>query len=249
MNAVENERVAKDIVDHRTTEQREKPSEGRTLRSLEDIFAEAEGGGVKDLTLVVKADVHGSVEALREALLNLSTDDVKVDVIHSGVGAVTETDVMLARASGAIVVAFHVRPEPAARRAAESQGVEIRAYKVIYEVTEDVQKAMVGLLTLVASEVFLGRAEIRKTFSVPRAGTVAGCYITEGQIRRNAKVRLLRDGVQVYDGRLSSLKRFKDDVREVQSGFECGMSIDGYNDVKVGDVIEAFVIEEKPATL
>ncbi len=249
MNAVENERVAKDIVDHRTTEQREKPSEGRTLRSLEDIFAEAEGGGVKDLTLVVKADVHGSVEALREALLNLSTDDVKVDVIHSGVGAVTETDVMLARASGAIVVAFHVRPEPAARRAAESQGVEIRAYKVIYEVTEDVQKAMVGLLPLVASEVFLGRAEIRKTFSVPRAGTVAGCYITEGQIRRNAKVRLLRDGVQVYDGRLSSLKRFKDDVREVQSGFECGMSIDGYNDVKVGDVIEAFVIEEKPATL
>jgi len=249
LNAVENERVAKDIVDHRTSEQREKPSEGPVPRSLDEIFAAAEGGGVKDLAVVVKGDVHGSVEALRDALLKLSTEEVKVDVIHSGVGAVTETDVMLARASGAIVVAFHVRPEPAARRAAESQGVEIRAYQVIYEVTEDVQKAMVGLLPKITSEEFLGRAEVRKTFNVPRMGTVAGCYITEGQIRRNANVRLLRDGVQVYEGRLSSLKRFKDDVREVQNGFECGMGIDGYNDVKVGDVIEAFVIEEKPATL
>jgi len=182
-------------------------------------------------------------------LLKLSTDRVKVEVILAGVGAVTETDVMLAKASGAIIIAFHVRPDPAARRAAEGQGVEIRTYKIIYEVTEDIEKAMVGLLPPTVSEAFLGRAEVRDTFSVPRVGTVAGCYITEGQVRRNANVRLLRDGVQIYDGRLASLKRFKDDAREVQQGFECGMGIDGYNDIKIGDVIEAYVIEEKPATL
>ena len=198
---------------------------------------------------MVKADVHGSVEALRDVLLKLSTDNVKIDVILAGVGAVTETDVMLARASGAIIIAFHVRPESAARRAAEGQGVEIRTYQIIYEVTEDIEKAMVGLLPPTLSEAFLGRAEVRQTFSVPKAGTIAGCYITEGMMRRNAAVRLLRDSVQLYQGKLASLKRFKDDAREVQTGFECGMGIEGYNDIKVGDVIEAFVIEEKPATL
>ena len=204
---------------------------------------------MKELPLVIKGDVHGSVEALRGALLELSTDSVKVEVIHSGVGAVTETDIMLAKASGAIVIAFHVRPDPAARKAAEGQGVDVRVYRVIYEVTEDVQKAMVGLLPPTVSEEFLGRAEVRRTFSVPRVGTIAGCYVTEGNMRRNASCRLLRDGVHVYEGRVGSLKRFKDDVREVASGFECGIGIDGYNDVKVGDVIEAFVLEEKPASL
>ena len=186
---------------------------------------------------------------LRGALLDLSTDSVKVDVIHSGVGAVTETDIMLAKASGAIVIAFHVRPDPAARKAAEGQGVDVRVYRVIYEVTEDVQKAMVGLLPPTVSEKFLGRAEVRRTFSVPRVGTIAGSYVTEGDIRRNARCRLLRDGVHIYEGKVGSLKRFKDDVREVASGFECGIGIDGYNDVKDGDVIEAFVLEEKPASL
>ena len=249
LNAVESERVAKDIVDHREAERRDRPSDVPASRTLDELFAEVEGGGVKELALVVKADVHGSVEALRDVLLKLSTDNVKIDVILAGVGAVTETDVMLARASGAIIIAFHVRPESAARRAAEGQGVEIRTYQIIYEVTEDIEKAMVGLLPPTLSEAFLGRAEVRQTFSVPKAGTIAGCYITEGMMRRNASVRLLRDSVQLYQGKLASLKRFKDDAREVQTGFECGMGIEGYNDIKVGDVIEAFVIEETPATL
>ncbi|MCH7707505.1 MAG: translation initiation factor IF-2, partial [Myxococcales bacterium] len=249
LHCVESERVAKDIVDHRLAQRRGQPVESAGVRSLEDLFAAAEEGGVKELKLVVKADVQGSVEALRDALIKLSTDSVKVDVLHSGVGAVIESDVMLARASGAIIIAFHVRPDPSARREAESQGVEIRTYQVIYEVTDDVLKAMVGLLPPTLTEAFLGRAEIRDTFNVPKIGTIAGCHVSEGEIRRNSKVRLLRDGVQLYEGKVGSLRRFKDDVREVKTGFECGIGIEGYNDLKVGDVIEAFVIEEKPATL
>ena len=161
----------------------------------------------------------------------------------------SETDVMLAKASGAIIVAFHVRPDPAGRKAAENQGVEIRTYRVIYEVTDDVKAAMVGLLPPTISEAFLGRAEVRQTFTVPKVGTIAGSHIGEGMFKRNANVRLLRDGVVIYEGKIGSLKRFKDDVREVQTGFECGIGIEGYNDVKVGDVIEAFELEETPATL
>jgi len=249
VNAVENERIAKEIVSHREASLRAQPGEARPAVSLDEFFAEAQGGGVRELRLVVKADVQGSVETLRDSLTKLSADEVKVSVIHAGVGAITESDVMLARASGAIVIGFHVRPEPAARKAAEGQGVDVRTYQVIYEATDDVQKAMVGLLPPTISENFLGRAEVRQTFSVPRIGTIAGCYVAEGQMRRNASVRLLRGGVQITEGRISSLKRFKDDVREVQTGFECGIGIEGYNDVKIGDVIEAFVVEEKPATL
>ncbi len=251
LDAVESERVAKDIVEHRLAGQRtaDVSPGGPAPRSLEELFADAEGGGVKELALVVKADVHGSMQALRDALLKLSTDSVKVDVIHSGVGAISETDVMLAKASGAIIIGFHVRPDPKGRQAAESQGVDVRAYQVIYEATEDVQNAMLGLLPPTVSEEFLGRAEVRKTFSVPRVGTIAGSYVTEGNVRRNASCRLVRDGVQIYEGKLSSLKRFKDDVREVASGFECGIGIENYNDVKVGDVIEFFELKEKPPTL
>jgi translation initiation factor IF-2 len=249
MHVVESERVAKDIVDHRLAERRTPAADARTPLSLEEFFGQAESGGVKELPILVKADVHGSVEALREALLKLSTDSVKVNVVHSGVGAVTETDVMLAKATGAIVVAFHVRPEPAARRAAEAQGVDIRAYQIIYDVSDEVRKAMTGLLPPTVTENFLGRAEVRATFSVPRVGTIAGCYVVEGSIRRGGMCRLLRDGVQIYEGRISSLKRFKDDAREVNAGFECGIGIDGFNDVKVGDVIEAYVREERAATL
>jgi translation initiation factor IF-2 len=249
LNAVENERAAKEIIDHRESQRREAPSEAPAARTLDELFAAAEGEGPKELNLVVKADVQGSVEALRDALLKLATDDVKVNVIHSGVGAVSETDVMLAKASGAIIVAFHVRPDPAGRKAAENQGVEIRTYRVIYEVTDDVKAAMVGLLPPTISEAFLGRAEVRQTFTVPKVGTIAGCHVGEGMFKRNANVRLLRDGVVIYEGKVGSLKRFKDDVREVQTGFECGIGIEGYNDVKVGDVIEGFELEEKPATL
>jgi translation initiation factor IF-2 len=249
MHAVENERIAKEIVEHRLAERRVQPAESRAAVSLEEFFAGAQGGGVRELLLVVKADVQGSVETLRDSLTKLSTDEVKVSVIHAGVGAVTESDVMLARASGAIVIGFHVRPEPPARKAADAQGVDIRTYQVIYEVTEDVQKAMVGLLPPTLTETFLGRAEVRQTFSVPKIGTIAGCYVAEGLIRRNAAARLVRDGVQVHAGRIGSLKRFKDDAREVQTGFECGIGLEGYNDVKIGDRIEVFVVEEKPATL
>jgi translation initiation factor IF-2 len=249
LNAVESERVAKEIIAHREAEARETPRAARSMLSLDEIFARAEGGGVKELPVVIKADAQGSVEALRDALLKLSTDAVKVDVLLAGVGAVTETDVMLAKASNAIIVAFHVRPDPAARKAAESQGVEIRAYRVIYEVLDEIKQAMAGLLPPTVSEAFQGRAEVRETFTVPKVGTIAGCYVVEGNVRRGASCRLLRDGVQIYEGRVGSLKRFKDDVREVATGFECGIGIEGYNDVKIGDVIETYVLEEKPATL
>jgi translation initiation factor IF-2 len=250
VHAVESERVAKDIVSHREDERRGAPKQAaRSKLTLDEIFARAEGGGVKELSVVVKADAQGSVEAIRDALLKLSTDDVKVDVLLAGVGAVNETDVMLAKASGAVIVAFHVRPDPTARRAAESQGVDIRAYRVIYDVVDEIKQAMVGLLPPTVSEAFQGRAEVRDTFTVPKLGTIAGCYVTEGNVRRGGSCRLLRDGVQIYEGKVGSLKRFKDDVREVATGFECGLGIDGYNDVKVGDVIELFAIEERPATL
>jgi translation initiation factor IF-2 len=249
-HVVEDDRAAKQIAEHRLGEQRGRPSESRPRLSLDEILARAHGeGGVKELFVVLKADVQGSVEAVRDSLAKLSTDEVKVDVIHAGVGAITESDVMLARASGAIVVGFHVRPDPAARRAAEGQGVELRMYQIIYELLDDVRQAMAGLLPPSISERVLGRAEVRKIFNVPRVGVVAGCFVNDGLIRRNAQARLIRDGVQIHVGRFGSLKRFKEDVREVQQNFECGIGIEGYNDVKIGDVIEAFVVEEKPAEL
>ena len=247
--AVESERVAKEIVSHRQSQKRDDGAEVAKPRTLEEIFATAEGGGVKELAVVLKADTRGSVEAVRDALLKLSRDAVKVDVLLAGVGAVTESDVMLAKASGAVVVAFHVRPEPAARRAAEGQGVDVRVYQIIYELVDDIKKAMEGLLPPTISEAFLGRAEVRQTFSVPRIGTIAGSYVSEGSIRRGSLCRLVRDGVQIYDGRIGSLKRFKDDVREVATGFECGIGIEGYNDVKVGDVVETYALKEERPSL
>ena len=249
-HVVDNERAAKDVVAHRESEARMGGGEiARPRRTLEEIFAQADGEGVKELAVVIKADVHGSVEALRDAIENLSTDEVKVKVVLSGVGAISEKDVMLARASDGIIVGFHVRPDPAARKEAENQGVDIRTYRVIYEATDEIRAAMAGLLPPRIEEKELGRAEVRDTFAIPRQGTVAGCYVADGMVKRNAQVRLVRDGVQVYSGKVGSLRRFKDDVREVQTGFECGIGIEGYNDVKVGDVIEAFELEEKPATL
>jgi translation initiation factor IF-2 len=248
-HVVETERAASEVVDHRRSEIRSRPAEVKPRLTLEDFFAQSQDGGVKELALVIKADVQGSLEALRDALVKQSTDAVKVNVIHTGVGAVTESDVMLAKASSAIVIGFHVRPDGAARRAAEGQGVDVRTYQIIYEVTEDVRKAMAGLLPPTIKEVHLGRAEVRKTFSVPRMGTIGGSYVLDGLIRRGGLCRLVRDGVQVYDGRVGSLRRFKEDTREVASGFECGIGIDGYNDLKVGDIIECYAREETPATL
>jgi len=249
VNAAPNERAAKQIVEHRLDEQRKAPVAARPRLTLEELFGRGAEDGPKQLGVVIKADTDGSAEALREALLQLPTDKVKLDVIHAAVGAINESDVQLAHASRAIVIGFHVRPDAAGRKTAEQLGVDVRVYQVIYEVIDEVRAAMAGLLAPTVKEVFLGRAEVRKTFTVPRIGTVAGCQVSEGLLRRSAHARLLRDGVQVFEGRFASLKRFKDDVREVQSGFECGVGLEGFNDVKVGDVIEAFQLEEKPAEL
>jgi len=250
LHVVESERIAKDIVAHR--EEQLRLQSGRAVRprvSLEDLFARAEGGGPRELNVILKADTQGSAEALRESLEHLPTDKVKLNVLHTAVGGVTESDVQLAQASGAIVIGFHVRPDAKARRAAESAGVDVRSYQIIYEVVDEVRRAMAGLLPPTRREVVIGQAEVRQTFTIPRVGTIAGCYVTDGTIRRNASCRVVRDGVQAYLGHFGSLKRFKDDVREVQSGFECGIGIEGFNDVKVGDVIEAFEVEEQPAEL
>ncbi len=250
MHAVESERVAKDIISNREAKGREQAGAPTRPRvSLEELFASAGSDAPKQLRVIVKADVQGSAEALREALIKLSTEKVKVMVLHASVGGVTENDVQLAQASEAIIVGFHVRPDANARRLAESNGVDVRVYQIIYEALDEVKAAMAGLLPPTLKEVVLGQAQVRQTFTIPKAGTVAGSFIIDGLIRRAARCRLVRDGVQIYDGKFGSLKRFKDDVREVQTGFECGIGIDGFNDVKVGDVIEAYEVQEHAAQL
>ncbi|WP_406678421.1 translation initiation factor IF-2 [Moorella sp. ACPs] len=241
---VEDEKLARQIAALRQEERRQEEFKAASKTSLDDLFKQMEAGEVKELNLVVKGDVQGSVEALRTALEQLSTSEVKVSIIHGGVGAITETDVMLAAASKAIIIGFNVRPDANARRAAEEAGVEIRLYRVIYEVIDEVKAAMTGLLEPEKREVVLGRAEVRATFKVPKVGTVAGCFVTEGKIQNRALARVIRDGVVAFEGRIESLKRFKDDVREVAQGYECGIGLEKFNDIKVGDVIEAYVIEE-----
>ncbi len=250
VHVVESERIAKDIVSHREDQGR-KASAGpaRPRVSLEDLFAQADGDGPRELTAIIKADTQGSAEAIRDSLQKLPTDKVKLNVLHASVGGITEKDVQLAEASRAIIIGFHVRPDVKARRAAEDAGVDLRMYKIIYEVVDEIRAAMAGLLPPTVKENVIGQAEVRQTFTIPKTGTIAGSYVTDGLLRRNASCRLVRDGVQVFEGKFSSLKRFKDDVREVQTGFECGIGIEGYNDVKIGDVIEAFELEEQPAVL
>ena len=216
---------------------------------LEDLMAATTAGEVSELRIVLKADTQGSVEALTEALEKLSTDEVAVRILRRGAGAVTESDVMLAQASEGIVVGFNVRPDPNAREVAEREGVEIRLYRVIYQAVDDIKQALSGMLAPTREEAELGRAEVRATFRVPRIGMVAGCYITAGTITRGARARLVRDGAVVYDGRIGSLRRFKDDVREVQEGFECGIGLENFQDVKEGDVIEAYEVREVARSL
>ncbi|MEJ2677875.1 MAG: translation initiation factor IF-2 [Gemmatimonadota bacterium] len=241
---------AAEIVQTRQRLDREKKirikSRGVKLADISRLLAEGE---TAQLNLVIKGDVDGSVQALSDSLEQLSTDEVQVEVIHRGVGGINRSDVLLATTSGAIVIGFHVRPDSDARNLAEQEDVDIRVYEVIYEAVEDVRTALEGMLAPEEKEVVLGSAEVRQLFKVPRVGTVAGCYVTEGVIERRGKVRLIRDGVQVYAGDIDSLKRFKDDVREVREGFECGISIAGYNDLKVGDVIECYRVEEIARTL
>ncbi len=248
-HVVESDRVAKQITAHREDSQRGPVERPKPKLTLEEFFAQAEGEGPKELPVVLKADVQGTCEAVRESLEDLSTDDVKLRVLSSGVGAINENDIMLAKASDAIVIGFHVRPDTAARRAADNDGVDIRNYTVIMNLLDEVRDAMAGLLPPTIKENMLGRAEVLQTFTIPKVGTIAGSQVVEGKIVRNAHGRLVRDGVQVYDGMIGSLRRFKDDVREVINGTECGIGIENFNDVKIGDVIECYEVEEVPATL
>jgi len=247
---LEDERRARQVAQTRMQKQREAELASKKKVSLDDLFSQIQEGEVKELGIIIKADVQGSVEALSEALTKLSTDQVKLKVIHGSVGAVTESDVMLASASNAIIIGFNVRPEPKASALAENEDVDIRLYNIIYNAIEEVRAAMEGLLEPTFKEVVIGRAEVRQTFGVPKVGTIAGCYVTDGFIARNCKgVRVLRDNIVIYEGKLSSLKRFKDDVKEVQSGYECGLGVENYNDIKVGDVIEAYNVEETATKL
>ncbi|MBO6577337.1 MAG: translation initiation factor IF-2 [Rhodothermales bacterium] len=241
---LEDERDARDIAAKREQIQREQALRQRKHITLDEIGRRLALGDFKELNLIVKADVGGSVEAVADSLLKLSTEEVAVNIVHKGVGAINDGDIMLASASDAIIIGFQVRPMPTARALAEQEEIDIRLYSVIYNAIEEVKDALEGLLSPERSENILGTAEVRETFKVPKVGLVAGCYVLEGKIRRSDRVHLIRDGVVIYEGSLASLKRFKDDVREVASGYECGMGIENFNDIKVGDQIEAYEIVE-----
>ena len=246
---VSDEKKAKLISEHRKTRARLETVSSQDSISLDNLFDRIKEGDIKELNIIVRADVQGSLEALVDSLIKLSTEEVKLRVIHGATGAVTESDVMLASASKAIIICFSVRANPAVRAIAEKENVDVRFYDVIYKVIEDIQSAMAGLLEPVYIENIIGRADIKDIFHVSKVGTVAGCYVTDGRLERSAKVRLLRDDVVVFDGNINSLKRFKDDVKDVSSGFECGLGLENYNDIKPGDVLEVYTIEEMKAEL
>ncbi|MBE3033985.1 MAG: translation initiation factor IF-2 [Actinobacteria bacterium] len=241
---VKDERMARSLAHKRANRLKTEALAKQRALTLDDIFARIAAGKVLDLNLVVKADVQGSLEALSDALLKIQHPEVKVRVIHSGVGGINENDVMLASASAAIIIGFNVRPSPAATTLAETEGVDVRTYRVIYKVTEDITAALVGMLKPTIEEVVLGQAEVRTTFKASKLGTIAGCMVTHGVITRNASVRVLRSDVVVHDGKMGSLKRFAEDAREVAEGFECGILLDGFNDLKEGDVLEAYETRE-----
>ena len=241
---VKDEKTAKHLIERRKVQEREKALNATSMVTLDDLYSQIEQGKLKQLNLIVKADVQGSVEAVKQSLEKLSNEEVRVRVIHSNVGAINETDVTLAKVSNAIVIGFNVRPDPIAKMEAEKDGVEIKLYSVIYNAIEDVESAMKGMLDPEFKEVIIGNAEVRQTFKVSNVGTIAGCYVTDGKIARNSIVRVIRDNVVLHEGKLVSLKRFKDDVKEVAYGYECGVQIENYNDIIEGDVIEAHVMEE-----
>lgn len=243
-DAVSDERLARELVEQRKTDAKEKVFNATTKVTLDNLFDQLSEGEIKDLNVIVKADVQGSVEAIKQNLEKLSNEEVRVRVIHGGVGAVSESDVMLAGTSGAIVVGFNVRPEPLARDAAERDGVDIRLYRVIYDCIEEIESAMKGMLAPKYRDVDQGRVEVRDTYKISNVGTIAGCYVTEGKITRNSKIRVVRDGIIIADDELASLRRFKDDVKEVATGYECGIRLEKFNDVKLGDFMEAYIIEE-----
>ena len=241
---VKDEKTAKHLIERRKRQAREQAINANSKVSLDDLFNKIEKGHLKVLNLIVKADVQGSVEAVKQSLEKISNEEVTVKVIHSAVGAVTESDITLAKVSDAIIIAFNVRPVPTAKNMAEKEKVEIKQYSVIYQAIDDVESAMKGMLDPKYIEKIIGNAEIRQTFKISNVGTIAGAYVTDGKLERNAGVRILRDNVVIHEGKLASLKRFKDDAKEVSKGFECGVQIEKYNDIKEGDIIEAFIMEE-----
>ena len=240
---------AKQVSQYREMKAREAQLAKSSRVSLEGLAEQIKNAGMKDLPIILKGDVAGSVEVLADTLTKLSNDQVKISILHTGVGAITETDVLLASASNAIIIGFNVRPERKAQEIAEQEQVDIRLHSIIYELQSEIRKAMTGLLEPVFKETYLGRAEVRDTFKVPKAGTIAGCFVQDGVIKRDAEVRLLRDNIQIFKGKVGSLRRFKDDAKEVTNGMECGIGIANFNDIKVGDVIEAFSVEKVAAEL
>jgi len=244
LNVLEDEKEARDIANKREQLIRIQGIHTQPHITLEEIGRRIALGNFKELNIIVKADVDGSVEALADSLIKLSTEEVQVKVIHKAVGAISENDVMLASASNAIIIGFQVRPSMEARRLAESESIEIRIYSVIYDAIEEVKSSIEGMLAPLEKEEVTATAEVREIFKISRVGTIAGCMVKEGKLTRTAKVRVIRDGIVIYTGKLGSLKRFKDDVKEVAAGFDCGLNIEGYNDVKIGDVIEAYTIVE-----
>ena len=243
-NAVADERMARELAEERRVKQSANALGGTKKVSLEDLFSQIQAGEMKTLNIIVKADVQGSAEAVKASLEKISNDEVRVKVIHSAVGAINESDVMLAATSGAIIVGFNVRPDNAARDSAARSKVDMRMYRVIYDCINEIEAAMKGMLAPQFKEVIIGHAEVRETYKVSKVGTVCGCYCTDGKIQRGCQVRVLRDNIVIHEGELASLRRFKDDVKEVASGYECGMQVEKFNDIKVGDVIECFVMEQ-----
>lgn len=244
MVVVDDDKTAKEIASKRIAKIKEEQMKKSQKVSLDALFSQMQQGTIKELNIIIKADVQGSVEAVKQSIEKLTTEKVVIKVIHGGVGAITESDVMLASASNAIIIGFNVRPTSSATALAKKEEVDVRTYRIIYKALEDIEAAIEGMLDPEYKEAELGKAEVRATFKVPNVGIIAGCYVIEGKIVRNAKIRLVRDGIVIHDGVISSLKRFKDDVKEVATGYECGIGIDNFNDVKEGDIFEAYHMEE-----
>ena len=242
--AVEDEKLIRQVAADRKEKIKSERIQASSKVSLDNLFDNISEGKIETLNLIIKADVQGSSEAVRQSLEKLSNDKVKIKVLHSGVGAISKDDVNLATAFNAIIIGFNIRPDSNARQIAEKENVDIRLYRVIYQAIEDIEKAMKGMLEPVFKEVILGHAEVRDVFKITGAGTIAGSYVTDGKVQRNAMVRLLRDNVVIFEGRLSSLKRFKEDAKEVASSFECGIGLSNYNDIKLGDIIECYENEQ-----
>ena len=243
----DNDKEAKSFAETYISEEKNRLlEETKAKMSLDDLFSQIQSGNMKELNLIVKADVQGSVEAVKQSLVKLSNEEVLVKVIHGGVGAINESDVILASASNAIIIGFNVRPDPIAKQTAENEGVDVRLYKVIYNAIEDIEAAMKGLLDPIFEEKVIGHAEIRQIFKASGVGNIAGSYVLDGYMERGCKIRISREGEQIFDGDLGSLKRYKDDVKQVKAGYECGLVFDGFNEIQELDIVEAYMMVEVP---